>query len=119
MNFDVNVVVLVGQVILASILVWIALKKAPRERQSMDATTANQYAQAAKIKGEENASLQREITALVTRLGLQAPGRKYRIIMDFTIGDQPELGKVTIEPVDIPTLGIDRNTKLDSGPKES
>jgi hypothetical protein len=82
----------------------------------MDATTANQYAQAAKAKGEENTNLQKEIVALTTRLGLQAPGRKYRIVMEFTIGENPELGKVTIEPILSAVIpGVDKNTHLKQG----
>jgi glucosamine 6-phosphate synthetase-like amidotransferase/phosphosugar isomerase protein len=112
MNFDVNVVVLVGQLILAGILVWIANKKAPIERQTLDATTAAQYAQAAKLKGEENDKLEKEIQSLEARLQV-IERKKYRIVMEFTIGDPPELGKVTIEPLlpeEIP--GVDRNTHL-------
>ena len=111
MKIDVNVTVLVGQLILAAILVWVALRKAPVERQTLDATTAAQYAQAAKLKGEENQRLEDEISKLESRLEL-VERKKYRVVLDFTIGDPPEVGKVTIEPlVDMaPPAGINSPT---------
>jgi hypothetical protein len=109
MNFDVNIVVLVGQVILSGILVWQAVKKAPVERQSLDAGSAAQYAQAAKLKGEENEKLERELaeqklehdlemSALRLRLD-KVELKRYRVTMEFTIGDPPEMGLVKIEPI--------------------
>ena len=109
---DISTIVLVGQVILSGLLVWLALRRAPVEKQTMDATTAAQYAQAAKLKGEENEKLEVEIQKLEARLEL-VERKKFRVVMEFTIGDPPELGKVTIEPViDLPKEAIDRNTKL-------
>jgi hypothetical protein len=112
MNFDVNIIVLLGQLLVSGILLWVALRKAPAERATLDATTAAQYAQAAKLKGEENANLQKEVEDLAHRLEL-VERKKYRIVMEFTIGDPPELGKVVIEPI-LPEIiqGTDRNTHL-------
>jgi hypothetical protein len=107
MNLDVNIIVLLGQLLVSGILVWVALRKAPSERATLDATTAAQYAQAAKIKGEENANLQKEVEDLAQRLEL-VERKKYRIVMEFTIGDPPELGKVVIEPI-IPEEIINMN----------
>lgn len=99
---EINAIVLVGQVILSGILVYVALRKAPAERQTFDATAAAQYAQAAKTKGEENERLQTEIEELNARL-LIVERKKYRVISEFTIGDPPEIGKTTIEPIiDLP-----------------
>lgn len=117
MNFTSDVLPWITQGIMGAVLLYLALRKAPAERQTLDATTAAQYAQAAKLKGEENAKLEDEITDLQKRLEL-VERKKYRVILDFTIGDPPELGKVTIEPlVDIPPEMIDRNTHLKQKPK--
>jgi hypothetical protein len=112
MNIDVNIFVLIGQLVVSALLVWVAIRKAPVERQTLDATTAAQYAQAAKLKGEENARLEEDMKKLELRLEL-VERKKYRITMDFEIGDPPELGKVIIEPI-LPEVvsGIDRNTHL-------
>ena len=109
---NVNIAVLVGQFILAGVLVWLAIRKAPAERQTLDATTAAQYAQAAKLKGEENQKLEDELSELEHRLEL-VERKKYRVVLDFTIGDPPEVGKVTIEPlVDMtPPIGKDSPTQ--------
>jgi hypothetical protein len=112
MSIDTGLIAIIGNILLTGALVWVALRKAPIERQTMDATTTAQYAQAAKLKGEENVKLEEEIRKLEERLEL-VERKKYRIIMEFTIGDPPELGKVTIEPLlqlEIP--GTDRNTHL-------
>ena len=98
MNLDVNIIVLVGQLLVSGILVWVALRKAPAERATLDATTAAQYAQAARLKGEENKELEKELEEIRTRL-LMVEKKRYRIVSEFTIGDPPEIGKVLIEPI--------------------
>jgi hypothetical protein len=104
MNVDINALVLIGQLVLTAVVVWLASRKAPVERQSLEASTAAQYAVAAKNKAEENERLESEIQSLTHRLEV-VEKKKYRIIMEFTIGDPPEMGKVTIEPlIDIPPI---------------
>jgi hypothetical protein len=98
MNLDINVTVLVGQFILAAILVWVSLRKAPSEKMNLDGSAAEAFANAAKIKAEENAKLETEIAELETRLEM-VERKKYRVVMEFTIGDPPEIGKITIEPM--------------------
>jgi len=118
MNFTADVLPWITQGIMGLVLLWVALRRAPVERQTLDATTTAQYAQAAKLKGEENFKLEQEIAQLEARLEL-VERKKFRVIMEFTIGDHPELGKVTIEPIlDLPKETIDRNTKLIQHRKE-
>lgn len=95
---EINALVLVGQVILSGILVYVALRKAPVERTTFDAQASAQYAMAAKTKQEENDRLQSEIEELTARLEI-VERKKYRVILEFTIGDPPEMGKVLIEPI--------------------
>jgi predicted signal transduction protein with EAL and GGDEF domain len=90
--------------VIAVVLAYLAFRKAPVERQSYDASAAAQYAMAAKTKSEENDRLQSEIDELrqlFTR-------KKYRVTLEFTIGDPPEPGKVIIEPIIDPPLPITR-----------
>jgi hypothetical protein len=106
MNIDVNVAVLIGQFILAGFLVWIAFKKAPKERMSLDATTTNQYAQAALAKGTENAALIAHIDMLEARLSI-VENKKFKILIEFLAGDPPEVLKSEIVPmltVDVPLI---------------
>jgi len=98
MTLDINVAVLVGQFVLAGVLVWIALRKAPKERIVMDATTAAQYAQAAKLKGEENAALTAHIDKLEARLQA-VENKKFKVCIEFVTGDPPEVLKAEIAQV--------------------
>jgi hypothetical protein len=97
--------------VIACVLAYLAFRKAAPERTALEATTAAQYAQAAKLKGEENAKLEAEIHALEQRLQV-VERKKYRVILEFTIGDPPEMGKVVIEPiVDLPIIPLMRKRK--------
>jgi hypothetical protein len=79
-------------------LLYLAVRKAPIERESFSASTTAQYANAAKTKGEENEKLLQKVTDLENRLAI-VERKKYRIVSEFTIGDPPEVGKVLIEPI--------------------
>ena len=103
MNIDVNVVVLIGQLVLATVLAFIAWKKAPRERTVMDATTANQYAQAAKTKGEENAQLVVHVASLESRLEA-VENKRYKISIEFITGDPPEVLKAEVAQILLPIM---------------
>jgi hypothetical protein len=98
MNLDVNIIVLVGQLVLSGFLVWLAFKKAPAERASYNGASIKSYAEAARIKGEENLKLEEEILQLNHRLDI-VERKKYKIAIEFTLGDTPEIGKVIIEPI--------------------
>lgn len=99
-------------------LLYLAFRKAQPERESYSASAAAQYAQAAKLKGEENTKLENEIRALEARLQI-IERKKYRVVMEFTVGDPPEVGKVMIEPiVDLPVDVINKNMKLIQGRKK-
>jgi hypothetical protein len=98
MTVDVNIAVLVGQFVLAAVLVWIAFRKAPKERMTLDATTAAQYAQAAKLKGEENAALIKHVETLEARLDA-VEHKKFKVCIEFLTGDPPEVLRAEIAPV--------------------
>jgi hypothetical protein len=98
MNFWTDVLPWVTQGILGIALFWLALKKAPIENSSLESGTIKNYADAAKIKAEENKELQDELDDMNKRL-LMVERKKFKIIMEFTIGDPPEMGVVTIEPI--------------------
>jgi hypothetical protein len=111
---NVNVIVLIGQFILAAVLVWIAVKKLPIEHRNLDADAAEKYAQAAKIKGEENDKLEREMEELrqsdrkeIQELRDLVTRKKFRITVVFTVGEPVEPGMVTVEPIfDVPKPDI-------------
>jgi hypothetical protein len=94
--------------VIACVLAYLAFRKAAPERSALEATTAAQYAQAAKLKGEENTKLEAEIQALENRLSI-VERKRYRVTIEFEIGDPPEIGAVKIEPVlvcDVPVETI-------------
>ena len=98
MNFTSDVLPWITQGIMGAVLLYLALRKAPAERRTFDATTAAQYAQAAKLKGEMNTELEEEITRLQQRLEI-IERKRYRVTIEFEIGDPPEVGAVNIEPI--------------------
>jgi hypothetical protein len=98
MNIDTGLIAIIGNILLTGALVWVALRKAPIERAAMDATTAVGWANAAKQKLEENKELQSEIDELKNRQSMYER-KRYRVTVEFTIGDPPEPGKVIIEPL--------------------
>jgi hypothetical protein len=89
---------IIVQLCFAGALLWLALRKAPSERSSLNGSAVKYYAEAAQIKAEENVKLEREVAELAARLEI-VERKKYRIVMEFTIGDPPEMGKVLIEPI--------------------
>jgi hypothetical protein len=110
---DVNIIVLVGQLILTGVMVYIAMRKAPAERLGIDATTAAGYAQAAKLKQEENAMLQREIDDVRARLDA-VENKKYKVCIEFITGDPPEVLKAEIaqvmpgaDPINLPKKSVE------------
>lgn len=110
MIFDINVVVLIGQLLLTGIIVFLALKKAPVERQGMDAATTASYAQAAKLKGEENAQLVVHINQLETRLEA-VENKRYKICIEFLTGDPPEVLKAEVAQIILPVVAQLKPTK--------
>jgi hypothetical protein len=103
MILDANLIVLIGQFVLAGVLVWIAFRKAPKERMTLDATTTAQYAQAAKLKGEENAQLVVHINQLETRLEA-VENKRYKISIEFLTGDPPEVLKAEVAQIVLPVI---------------
>lgn len=99
----------VGQFVLGVILVYIALRKAPSEKSSLNGGATKAYAESAKIAGEiakeakeEMLAMEREhqieMVDLKKRLEI-LENKKYRITIDFTIGEPPTVGVVKIEPI--------------------
>jgi hypothetical protein len=99
---ELNAIVLAGQLVLSGILVWIALRKVPSERASADGSAAGSYAAAAKLAAEESLKKSGIITDLEHRLEI-LERKKYRVLVEFEIGDPPQVGAVKVEPV-IPPL---------------
>lgn len=86
------------QAILGAGILWVAFKKAPAERSSSDASASNDYAQAAKLAAERANGLESEIEELRHEVEL-VKAKKYRITLEFTVGDPPIPGYVKIEPI--------------------
>lgn len=84
---------------------WLALRKAPSERTSLNGTAAKAYAEAAKIAGERLQEAEdrydkasEKIDELEARLAC-LERKKFRVTVNFTLGDPPEVGQVILEPV--------------------
>lgn len=103
MNFTSDVLPWITQGIMGAVLLYLAFKKAPVERMTLDATTANQYAQAAKAKGEENSQLMVHIAQLETRLDA-VENKRYKISIEFLTGDPPEVLKAEVAQILIPVM---------------
>jgi len=78
---------------------YLALKKVPSERASLRGSGAEAFAKAAAGYADENISLQKELSIIRDRLEA-VEHKKYRITIEFTIGDPPQMGMALIEPVD-------------------
>jgi hypothetical protein len=88
----------ITQAITGAGLVWIALRRAPVDKEATKSGTLKNYAETTRIMGEENRQLQTEIDELRNRQDIYER-KKYRVTVEFTIGDPPEPGKVVIEPL--------------------
>lgn len=102
---EVNIIVLVGQFILSGILVWIALRKAPAEQNNLNSNTLRAYAETARIAGEDAKAARLEAQeanirsdALEERLET-IERKKYRVVVEFEIGEPPKIGIVKVEPI--------------------
>jgi hypothetical protein len=84
--------------VMSGVLAYIAFRKAPGERAKDESTAIKEYAQGARIKGEENLRLEGVIRDLEARLNI-VERKRYRITMEFEVGDPPVPGEVLIEPV--------------------
>jgi len=102
MNFTSDVLPWITQGIMGLLLLYLAFKKAPVERMTLDATTANQYAQAAKAKGEENSQLILHVAQLECRLDA-IENKRYKICIEFSTGEPPEVLKAEVMQVILPT----------------
>jgi hypothetical protein len=91
---------------------FISLRKAGSEKQSLDASAANNWSLAAQREAERNSKIELEnarLEAEMTELRQLFERKRYRVIIEFTIGDPPEPGKVVIEPIiDPPIKSITR-----------
>lgn len=85
-------------IVLGALVVYLSFRKAPAERRSLNGDATKSYAEAARLKGEENLRLEQEISELEKRLEI-VERKKYRIMMEFEIGDPPSIGVVKIEPI--------------------
>lgn len=98
MNTDwLNIIQWIFQFILAAGVLYIALRKAPSEKNNLNGGATKSYAEAASIMGEMNRKHVAEIASLEQRLET-LERKSYRITIDFTIGEPPTVGIVKIEP---------------------
>jgi hypothetical protein len=72
-------------------LLWIGLRKLGSERASLNGAASESYATAAKIVADDKIELEKRIAAL--------EHKKYRVMVEFEIGDPPSVGVVTVEPI--------------------
>jgi hypothetical protein len=100
MNFTADILPWITQGIMGAILLYLAFKKAPVERQTLDATTTAQYASAAKLKAEENAILQKEYDELKDRMDCLEK-KKFKICIEFITGEPPEVLKAEVVPIEM------------------
>jgi hypothetical protein len=83
----------------------LAIIKSPNERASLNGDTVRNYAEAARIAGEEAQRAREEAQAARTHsLELESrfetmERKRYHITVDFEIGDPPKAGIVKIEPI--------------------
>jgi hypothetical protein len=95
----------------------------PAENRSLNGSSSLSYAQAAQIKGEENVKLEKRVAEL-EQIDIERERRitllevkRYRVTVEFEIGDPANTGIVKIEPVipEIKTLPLKktRNRKMD------
>jgi len=77
---------------------WIALRKYGSEISSLDGSSAKSFAEAAQAYADVNLDLRKEILAMQARID-KVEKKKYRITINFEIGDPPSVGIVTIEPI--------------------
>jgi hypothetical protein len=83
--------------VIAAFLAYLAFKKAPAERNSLNGTASKSYAEAANITMEMYRKSSEEVKCLEARLELLEK-KSYRITIEFTIGEPPTVGVVKIEP---------------------
>ena len=124
MNNYINLFVVIVQLIMAALVVWISLRKAPAEKTKIEAEGAESWAKAAQIKADENLRLEKELIEFrAWRDSLK--DQHYRIVIEFIVnafGSSPTMGKTIIEPMkerrltEIPVM-IERR-KESSIPKE-
>jgi hypothetical protein len=102
MEVTVNLIVLIGQFILAGFLVWVALRKVPAEKSSLNGSASNDYMQAAHMAGEELVAYKKQTDATIAEMLRQIKilqNKKFDIHIEFEIGDPPTVGKVEVKPI--------------------
>jgi hypothetical protein len=90
---------------------YLSTRKAPMERSSLDAAASKSYQEAARMAGEDKLKLEQELHAQEIQHDIAIAelreelhilnSRKYRVTVEFTIGNPPEPGRVTIEPIEM------------------
>lgn len=94
----------VTTLIIGGFAAYLAFKKAPAEKKSLNGAASADYARAASIADERSSRYAAQVTELENRIEnneikLKLLEKKsYRITIDFTIGEPPQVGIVTIEP---------------------
>lgn len=95
--------------VLTAILAYLAFRKAPKERIDLDANASKNYAESARIAGEERLKAEQERQKVQQELQVIREEydkriailehKKYRVVVEFEIGDPPSVGRVQVEPI--------------------
>ena len=92
----------ISQGVLAALLVYLAFRKAPSERSSLNGNAAKSYAEVARMAGEDRLKLEQEIDKIKLdydrRIAI-LEHKKYRVLVEFEIADPPTVGSVRVEPI--------------------
>jgi hypothetical protein len=96
--------------VIACALAYLAFRKAPAERQNLNGSASESYAKAAQMKGEENLKLEKMVDLQEKRIRLLET-KRYRVTVEFEIGDPTNTGTVKIEPV-VPALSETEYKKI-------
>ena len=90
------------EAILSALLAYVALRKAPGERNKDNSSAMHDYIETARIAGEEarqareDAKQVKEENDELNRRLTIVEIRRFQVRMDFEIGDPPTIGKVEI-----------------------
>jgi hypothetical protein len=83
---------------ISACLVFLAFRRAPGERAKDNSSTMKDYIETAKMAGEEIRQEREQRQELERRLSI-IERKKYKVYIEFEVGDPPTVGVVRIDPV--------------------
>ena len=83
---------------ISACLVFLAFRRAPGERTKDNSSSLKDYIETARMAGEEIRQEREQRQELERRLAV-VEKKRYRINMEFEVGDPPTVGVVKIEPI--------------------